>query len=97
MLSACPREVFKLRIFLDSRYSGIINECKEAIRGIVEGRSAKVGQVMKIGCFEITAYWKHWPCLFPQHGLGRKHLRRIILAPWQDQIIEEYRHRLLRG
>jgi hypothetical protein len=24
--------------------------------------------------------WKHWPCLCPQHGVGRKHLRKIELG-----------------
>ena len=23
-----------------------------------------------------SPHWKHWPCLFPQHGPGRKHERR---------------------
>ena len=27
--------------------------------------------------------WKHWPCLFPQHGPGRKHERKIRLEAWQ--------------
>ena len=30
----------------------------------------------------ITAmWWMHWPCLFPQHGPGRKHERRSSLTP----------------
>ncbi len=27
---------------------------------------------------------KHWPCLFPQHGPGRKHHRKIELREWQE-------------
>ena len=30
-----------------------------------------------------TCRWKHWPCLFPQHGPGRKHERPIVLEDWQ--------------
>ena len=42
-------------------------------------------------------YWTHWPCLFPQHGPGRKHLRPIVLEEWQQRIVSKYRRELLRG
>jgi hypothetical protein len=57
-----------------------------------------VNQVEHIGCLEVCAYSKHWPCLFPQHGLGMKHQRRIMLEPWQEQIaFDEHPEMLLRG
>jgi hypothetical protein len=94
-ISACPRGVFKLRITLDTRYPGIITEAKDAI---AEVRAlGSIGQVPKIGCVEIYSYWKHWPCLFPQHGAGPKHLRPIRLAPWQASISTRHPDRLLRG
>lgn len=49
------------------------------------------------GCVNVTTSWKHWPCLFPQHGPGRKHDRPILLEPWQRQIVEHYPGALLRG
>jgi hypothetical protein len=33
----------------------------------------KISRTPKIGCTEVASYSKHWPCLFPQHGPGRKH------------------------
>jgi hypothetical protein len=39
----------------------------------------------------------HWPCVFPQHGPGMKHQRRIELAAWQASIIAEQPTSLLRG
>jgi hypothetical protein len=45
----------------------------------------------------VQSSWKHWPCLFPQHGPGRKHNRRIELEPWQAAIVEEHPGRFLRG
>jgi hypothetical protein len=45
----------------------------------------------------VHSYWKHWTCLFPQHGPGRKHERRIVLAPWQQRIVTAYPRQLLRG
>lgn len=47
-----------------------------------------VGLVPAPGCHTIQAYSKHWPCLFPQHGSGRKHDRPIRLEPWQREIVE---------
>ena len=49
------------------------------------------------GATRIEVRWKHWPCLFPQHGPGRKHLRKIELAEWQREIVAKYPEQLLRG
>jgi len=46
---------------------------------------------------EVVSYWKHWPCLFPQHGPGPKHLREIRLEAWQEEIAHAVPARLLRG
>lgn len=56
-----------------------------------------MGHVRCPGYMEVSAYWKHWPCLFPQHGPGPKHLRRIELAHRQADIVSALPHRLLRG
>jgi hypothetical protein len=50
-----------------------------------------------VGCVAVSAHWSHWPCLFPQHGPGRKHQRPIVLADWQSAIVEAYPRQLLRG
>jgi hypothetical protein len=57
----------------------------------------KVGRVKKIGCIEVNSHWKHWACLFPQHGPGPKHKRKIELVPWQLAIVDRHPDRLLRG
>ena len=40
---------------------------------------------------------RHWPCLFPQHGAGQKHLRTIGRQPWQRVIVRAYPGQLARG
>ena len=45
----------------------------------------------------VTAYNSHWPCLFPQHGPGRKHNRRIVLEPWQRRIVDTHPWEFIRG
>jgi hypothetical protein len=49
------------------------------------------------GYIRIEVRWKHWPCLFPQHGVGRKQLRKIELADWQREIVAKCPEQLLRG
>jgi len=46
---------------------------------------------------EIYSYWQHWPCVFPQHGPGRKHRRPIVLEDWQVRLVETYPRQLIRG
>ncbi len=46
---------------------------------------------------EVKSYSKHWPCLFPQHGPGMKHTRKIELAGWQQVIVDRYPGDFVRG
>jgi hypothetical protein len=56
-----------------------------------------VAVVQRDGCAEVLSHSKHWPCLFPQHGPGRKHERTIELEPWQEQIVARYPGDFARG
>ena len=96
-LSPARRNVFKLRVVLDNRYPAIIDECAEAMARMRTMQRALPGRVPKIGCTEVYSHWKHWPCLFPQHAAGRKHLRPIALQWWQQSLVDKYPQRLLRG
>ncbi len=49
------------------------------------------------GAVITTVSWKHWPCLFPQHGPGRKHERPIVLDDWQRAVVEDHPGPFLRG
>ncbi len=93
-LAAHPRGVFKLRIFLDQAYPGIINEACEAIDDVADRRA---GRLMRQGDVEVYAYWKSWPCVLPQHGPGMKHHRPILLTDWQQRIVDDAPEHLLRG
>ena len=45
----------------------------------------------------VYSFSKQLPCLFPQHGPGRKHERTIALVPWQDEIVDAHPEQLIRG
>jgi hypothetical protein len=62
---------------------------------IVPGNKVLTRQ--KPGCTEVFAYSRHWVCLFPQHGPGRKHNRKIELEEWQRVIVAEHSGDFVRG
>ena len=93
-LTACPRGVYKLRISCCDAYPHLMNMCEEAMLALLQNR---VGRVHLQGCTELYSHSKHWICLFPQHAPGKKHLRSIVLEPWQQAIVEEHPKELLRG
>jgi hypothetical protein len=57
----------------------------------------KVRTQQQAGCTEVISCSRHWPCLFPQHGPGRKHMRKIELQTWQRIIVTENAGRFARG
>jgi hypothetical protein len=67
-----------------------------SIKRVRDGNGT-VNTSSRVGCIEICASWQHWPCLFPQHGPGRKHHRSIVLEDWQNRIVGSYPRQLLRG
>jgi hypothetical protein len=94
-ISGVHRGVYRLRIALDTRYPGIIASAAEALTEI-RGRKAHV-QRQSGNWVEVSAYWKSWPCLFPQHGPGKKHDRPIELTGWQMELVDRWPQQLLRG
>lgn len=103
-ISRHKRDVFRLRIVLDGRYPQIIGECADAMRLVMPGN--RVGRQWRTGSYstsspsshvEVHSYSKSWPCLFPQHGPGKKHERPIFLAEWQGRLVDEHPEALLRG
>ena len=49
------------------------------------------------GCTDVWLYSKHWPCLFPQHGPGKKHTRLIRLEPWQQALVDQATEEFVLG
>ena len=95
-ISHGARDVFRLRIALDVKYPLIIEECAAAIQAIVPWNKVHCQTTPK-NYVEVHAYSKSWPCLFPQHGPGKKHERKIELVDWQKDLIGLAPHLLVRG
>ncbi|MGH2949377.1 MAG: hypothetical protein ACRDPC_24500 [Solirubrobacteraceae bacterium] len=103
-ISGHARGVYRLRLFLDASYPGIIDACEAAIRKLVpenkvarRERSGGYANSSPSSNIEVSAYSRSWPCLFPQHGPGRKHERPIVLVDWQRELLQPHAEALLRG
>jgi len=87
--------VFALSIFCCDAWPGLLEAAKHAMQDVLP--ASKVFTVQRIGMTEVKSYSKHWPCLFPQHGPGMKHKRRIELVAWQQVIVDRYPGDFARG
>ncbi|MFI2369559.1 transcriptional regulator [Streptomyces sp. NPDC018833] len=94
-ISPLRRGVYFLRIACADAWPGLIDACAAAIRA--SRPDNKVFRVRSVGCQYVTAHSKHWPCLFPQHGPGRKHERKIALESWQQEIVNAHPWEFIRG
>ena len=94
-ISRQRRQVFGLHIVNDQRYVNDIARIGDLMRRVKPGSRPHTRNVP--GAVIVTASWKHWPCLFPQHGPGRKHDRPIVLEDWQRRIVESNPGAFLRG
>ncbi|MBO0824708.1 MAG: transcriptional regulator [Actinobacteria bacterium] len=95
LAGARAKRVWKLRVICCDAWPGLMEECSRAMRAVRPGNA--VMTVRKQGCTEVVSCSKHWPCLFPQHGPGRKHTRGIELAGWQRVIVEKHPGDFTRG
>jgi hypothetical protein len=87
---------WSLKIALDASYPGIVRECLTAMGAVTPRRVTALlrqeGSVVLLGSCGAD-----WPNLFPQHGPGKKHERKIELVDWQLLITREYTREFIRG
>ena len=84
-----------LMIACTESWPGLMDACEAAMRAIFPENSTC--RVRKTGCRNVKVYSKHLHCLFPQHGPGKKHERRIALEPWQQVIVDAHPWEFTRG
>lgn len=94
-IAHCRKEVFRLDISCSDDWPGLIESAAEAMVAVMPGHS--IGRRSRAGCTVVMALSKHMPCLFPQHGPGMKHTRKITLATWQEEIVDAHPREFVRG
>jgi hypothetical protein len=94
-ISRGRRDVWNLHVYNDARYVELNAGLLRLMASVKPGGKPHTRRVP--GAVVATVSWKHWPCLFPQHGAGRKHERPIVLEPWQTQVVTMFPDAFLRG
>jgi len=89
------RDVYALWLACCDEWPGLLAAAKKAMSAVMP--TSSVCSVQHPGCTMVKSYSKHWPCLFPQHGPGRKHHRKIALEQWQLVIVRKYPGDFARG
>lgn len=84
-----------LSIFCCDTWPGLITAAEEAMRSVMARPSVRRRQLK--GCTEVKSFTRHWTCMFPQHGAGKKHNRRIALQAWQQSIVDDHPWAFIRG
>ena len=70
---------------LSARYPAIIAAAARAMASVNSGKRVRIWQRRESDAV-VASYWVHWPTVFPQHGPGPKHARRIAMQDWQERI-----------
>lgn len=84
-----------LMITCSESWPGLMDAAEAAMKAVFPDN--KTCRVRKTGCRNVKVYSTHLRCMFPQHGPGRKHERRIRLEPWQQQIVDAHPWEFIRG
>jgi hypothetical protein len=89
------RGVQVLHVYNDETYQDLNARIQHLMRSVKPG--CRPHTRSKPGCLITSVGWKHWSCLFPQHGPGRKHERALTLADWQGALVRRHPAEFLRG
>jgi hypothetical protein len=87
----------RLRVFFDAAYPMLIAEAVNDLRAVRPGGRVRVARRLPTQCVVVEARWTRWSALFPQHGEGAKHGRRIVLHDWQRDLTTVHPKALVRG
>jgi intein-encoded DNA endonuclease-like protein len=88
---------YRIRIVQDSKYPNILRSIEESLQQLLPNNKVQCKKHYLFNSHILSAYSQHIPEMFPQHGLGRKHTRKIELEDWQQTIVDEFPIEFLRG
>jgi hypothetical protein len=78
-------------------WPGLLDLAKQTVSLVIPTSRVFCASPRGVACTYVKSVSKHWPCLFPQHGPGRKHERTIELEPWQQEIVTDHPGDFVRG
>lgn len=93
---SAKKAVQVLRIAYNSAYEEIIRKLSLALKRLFKSRVLIMKRRNK-NAVEVRIACAHLERFFPQHGIGKKHTRKIELHDWQKGIIEKHPVYFIRG
>ena len=84
-------------LYNDSKYVNNTNSWASNLQTIFPTSSINIRKRKQSNCFMVSTYTKKIFDLFPQHGRGAKHTRKLNFADWQLKIIEEFPREFVKG
>ena len=88
---------YRLRVFMDSVYPGINEDVRALLDRCFARNDVGLARSSKGTTTILSVYSSHLPCLFPQHGPGKKHTRPIVLEDWQRSLVWDAPMHFIRG
>lgn len=86
-----------IHFYNDSRYIKNTKEWADNLQILIPLSTIRIKKRKNSNCFIVKADSHYLIDLFPQHGTGKKHDRKLELADWQKKIVEKYPHEFIRG
>jgi hypothetical protein len=91
-----PRS-YVLWVACSDAWPGLLALARQTVSCVMPSSSVFCASQKEVACTYVKSVSKHWPCLFPQHGPGRKHERAIVLEAWQQEIVTRHPGDFARG
>ena len=88
---------YSLGLALDARYPTIAAEARMLMQRVFPANRVRCFSADGGSTLMLCVYSSHLPCVFPQHGAGKKHQRTIALESWQQDLVDRAPWSLLRG
>lgn len=82
------KDIYRLRIFLHDRYKNLNEYALRNLQEILVENKCTIFSSKDCALDIISVYKKNIKEIFPQHGEGLKHKRKIKLEKWQKEIID---------
>ena len=87
----------KLTFYCFSEYREIIDLQKLCVSKLFSNNIIGEYKQLKAKCVEVRVHHKNMEYYFPQHGVGRKSERPIVLEQWQQDIVDCHRDCFIAG
>lgn len=97
IIEVASKRTHLLRLFNDIKYPNDSLEWKNNLQKILPNNVCNQYNPKNRNIFLTTIHSCLLPNLFPQHGKGEKHNRKLVLQDWQKEIITKYPKEFIRG